>query len=313
MENRRIPLIPLSVHTILVESDAPSRIDQFLPRYFDGYSRSFFQKLIDKHHVKLNGQTVTKPALTLKQGDRLDIQIPPAALEVPKKLPDGLHIPIIYEHEHFFIIAKPASLMVHKPHQERTVFTLVDWLISQHAEFDSFQEKERPGIVHRLDKDTSGLMIIARNPYAQATISNLFKQRTIKKTYLALVQGRPEPEGTISYPINRDPLVPTKMTHRYAGGREAITHYKVREFFPHAALVEAYPVTGRTHQLRVHFASIGHPIIGDVIYGKGSKFIKRQALHAGKLAFTFEGREYEFQQDPPTDFLNAAQLLASNS
>lgn len=300
----KITLIsPNSSRTLMVESDETIRLDRFLPRHFTGYSRSFFQKLIDQACVKLNGQVVTKNGISLKQGDLLDIHFPSHEKKSSQKvMPDNLSIDIIFEHEHFLVISKPASLMVHRPTATSSVFTLVDWLNVQRSEFNSFENPDRPGIVHRLDKDTSGLMIIARNPYAQAVLSDLFKKRAISKTYLAVVEGITPASGTIDFHINRDPLMPTKMTHRYAAGREALTYYQAQQYFGNATLVEARPVTGRTHQLRVHFAGLRHPIMGDVVYGKVSKLIKRQALHAWKLSFSFEGKDYSFQQEPPTDF-----------
>ncbi len=297
------PILPNSSHTLAVDSNEAIRLDRFLPRHFAGYSRSFFQKLIDQQCVKLNGQIITKNGISLRHGDLLDIHFPALEEKITKKaLPENLSIDIVFEHEHFLIISKPASLMVHRPTATSPAFTLVDWLSLQRSEFTAFERHDRPGIVHRLDKDTSGLMIIARNPYAQAALSNLFKQRAISKTYLAVVEGLAPSSGTIDFHINRDPLAPTKMTHRYAAGRDALTHYQVQRYFSNTALVEARPVTGRTHQLRVHFAGLGHSIVGDVIYGKASKLIKRQALHAWKLSFSFEGKQYSFQQEPPADF-----------
>jgi 23S rRNA pseudouridine1911/1915/1917 synthase len=305
---------PNSSHQVTIEGKESIRIDRFLPSYFTGYSRNFFQKLIEHQHIQLNGLPVTKPSITVKEGDQLNVHFPPLpAVGTAKPIPDNIAVDIVYEHEHFLIISKPASLMVHRPTSTSTVFTLVDWLMACREEFEIFNDHDRPGIVHRLDKDTSGLMIIARNPYAQAQLSNLFKQRAIHKTYLAVVEGRPESAGTIDFPIGRDPLIPTKMTHRYGSGRQSLTHYHVQTYLDKAALVEARPVTGRTHQLRVHFAGLEHPLIGDVIYGKASKLIKRQALHAWKLSFTFEGVKYEFNQEPPADFKALVAALTPNN
>ena len=306
------PILENNAYTLVVESDESIRIDRFLPTYFSDYSRNFFQKLIDQQHIKLNGEIVHKNGIMLKSGDRLDVYFPPSIPPTTHKtIPEHLSIPIIYEHEHFLIIAKPTSLMIHRPTTTSMAYTLVDWLRATRDEFAAFGDSDRPGIVHRLDKNTSGLMIVARNTFAQALLSNLFKQRAIKKTYLAIVEGLPPTTGTINYSINRDLLKPTHMTHRYAAGREALTHYKVQRYFDTMTLVEAHPITGRTHQLRVHFAGLGHPIVGDPHYGTASKLIKRQALHAWRLSFSFQGQQYEFQQEPPVDFQALVSTIAN--
>jgi 23S rRNA pseudouridine1911/1915/1917 synthase len=200
---------------------------------------------------------------------------------------------------------------MHKTQHETNNYTLVDWLTSHFKEIETVGSIERPGIVHRLDKDSSGLLIIARTNYAHQIFTKLFKDRAIKKTYLALVEGHPEKSGTIDQPIGRHQTHRLRMTTYGASSsvptRHAITHYKVLEYFDNYSLVEFKPETGRTHQIRVHAAFLGHPLVGDTLYASSSPFIKRHALHASSLSFNFEDKLYEFNADLPHDF---ATLIA---
>jgi 23S rRNA pseudouridine1911/1915/1917 synthase len=288
----------------------PMRIDQFLARSFIGYSRSFFQNLIASGSITVNGIAISKPRLLIKPHDAINIHVPsPRPLGQIDERARQLPIELIYEHEHFLIVSKPAGIITHQPHISSDMVTLVDWLIYYYKELATGSDALRPGIVHRLDRDTSGLLIVARTDYAHAQFSAFFKDRAIHKTYLALVSGHPEPEGVIDFAINRHPTDPTRMTHTFGAGRQAKTHYRVSEFFKDSALIELNPVTGRTHQIRVHCAAIGHPLLGDSVYGSASKVIKRQALHACQLSFEFEGIPYTFYKEPPADFMQACQKL----
>ena len=183
---------------------------------------------------------------------------------------------------------------------------------------------DRPGIVHRLDKDTTGILLLARNNPTHAVLCGMFKDRAMHKTYLALVHGHPPKEGAIELAIARDPHNRKKMTHvdltdlkRVAlistTKREALTHYRVLEYFENSALVEVKPVTGRTHQIRVHFAALGHPLIGDYVYGIKSKEIGRQALHAHRLLFEYEGKEYQFESPLPHDITTLIEKFRKNN
>jgi 23S rRNA pseudouridine1911/1915/1917 synthase len=180
---------------------------------------------------------------------------------------------------------------------------------------------DRPGIVHRLDKDTSGLLLIARTNYAHATFNTLFQTRTIHKTYLALVHGHPPASGTIDLAIGRHPVNRHTMTTFKAGTYEAARHrtrnaftaYTVLEYFDEYSLLEVKPVTGRTHQIRVHLAALGHPIVGDAVYGTASKLIARQALHAHRLQFMFDGQEHIFTQPLPGDMANVVSSIKKSS
>ncbi len=283
------------------------RLDKFIASNFPLYSRSFFSRLIDDGQIQLNGTTITKAGATLKEGDTVSIKFPaPRDVQVGALQERDLAIEVLFTHPHFLIVHKPAGLLVHPPSMQSTAATLVDWLLVHYSSIENVGYVDRPGIVHRLDKDTSGILVIPRTNHAHSTFGDLFRERTIDKTYHAIVEGNPNPSGVIDLPIGRDQITKTKMSTKVHPGRsvkmrDATTKYRVLEYFDDAALVEVKPVTGRTHQIRVHFAAIGHPLIGDPVYGKKSKLIKRQALHAHNLSFIFEGKAYSFERKVPED------------
>jgi 23S rRNA pseudouridine1911/1915/1917 synthase len=298
-----------TITVIADEHAALLRLDVFLSQQIPGYSRTFFQELVKQQLVLIDGKVARKPSLQVVAGSSITVKFPlPAPLHTAAAT-QHLDVTIVYEHAHFLIINKPAGLTVHSPGTGHTEVTLVDWLITYFADIKQVGAPDRPGIVHRLDKDTSGLMIIARNNYAHALLSELFKNRQITKRYLAIVAGHPAPAGSIEYNIMRHPTNRIKMTHHLGQGREALTHYTVKEFFKNNALIEAHPITGRTHQIRVHCAAIGHGLLGDALYGTTTPLIKRQALHAYSLAFTFDGVPYSFTQEPPEDFNKLLEAL----
>ena len=183
-------------------------------------------------------------------------------------------------------------------------------------EFEKFGDDERPGIVHRLDKDTSGLLVVARNIKSQIVLSNLFKDRRVKKTYLAVVEGHPPSEGKIDFEIGRHPTERHKMSHVSYDGKPALTYYRVLKYYKDCSLIEVKIVTGRTHQIRVHLAAIGHRILGDDLYGISSKLIFRQALHSWKIEFKLNGKNYNFCCSVSEDFkrlLNESNCLTFNN
>lgn len=296
-------------------NELPVRIDKYITNQFPLYSRSFFQKLFHEGKISLNGTVTNKTGTQLKEGDTITITFPPERNVSSDTLAThSFDVQIVHEHEHFIIIAKPANLLMHPPTLRSTEPTLMDWLLNHYQELKAVGSVDRPGIIHRLDKDTSGILIIPRTNYAHNLFGSMFRNRTIAKTYLAIVEGHPDREGSINVPIGRDPITKTRMATQSSINtgskfRNALTHYKVVEYFENHTLVEVKPVTGRTHQIRVHFASIGHPIVADAIYGKSSPYIKRQALHAHKIAFEFDGIACEFVQEPPADFLQVVSEL----
>jgi 23S rRNA pseudouridine1911/1915/1917 synthase len=284
--------------TVTVD-DAAVRIDKFVADKLPSHSRSFMADQIKKGNVAVNGVVIIKTNIKVKLHDTVEITIPqkpPLDLAILKAATNGLQI--IYEHEHFLIINKPAGLLVHTPHKQSTQPTLTDWLINKDGQVQGVGQEDRPGIVHRLDKDTSGIMLVARTAYGHLQLGQLFRDRQITKEYWAVVNGHPAKEGAVDTPIGRDPVRKVRMAtfaHDKNGldrikTRHALTHFKVISYFQDYSLIQAHPVTGRTHQIRVHMTSIGHPIIGDVVYGCASKLIARQALHARRIAFIFDGQ-----------------------
>ncbi len=323
------PVPPLTNHTFVVEKCyAGQRIDKFLTVMLPTFSRSFFQNLIEKGHISIN-QHPAKASTLVHEADTVCVEFP-AEQKRPLYNPvrTDLGIELIFTHEHFFIINKPAPLLVHQTEVPTHEPTVVDWLLSNHHELIEIGSQERPGIVHRLDKETSGLMIIARTNFAHKTFGQMFKDRSISKTYLALVEGHPSATGTIDLAIGRHPTLRKKMTtfitdehtrslttpyriRNQSMTRNALTHYTVREYYKDHSLLELHPQTGRTHQIRVHCAAIGHPLVGDYLYGTPSKIIKRHALHATSLSFNFQGTAFNFQKEVPADFKGLIDLFGT--
>ena len=288
-----------SISLTCTSVDAGLRLDKFLNLHVVDYSRSFFQDLIDRTLVTVNG-TATKSSYCLKAGDIIHLIIPP-----PKEYnltPVPLNLSIIDVQDDFIIVDKPPHLCVHAADSNKDELSLVNGLLHQFKELAPSQEAQRPGIVHRLDKDTSGLLIVARTQPALIAFADMFKKRLIHKTYLAFVQGTPPLQGTINSPIGRHPTARHKMSPFGINARMALSHFTIEEYYPEAALVSITIETGRTHQIRVHLASISHPIIGDTVYGKAHTTIGRQALHAWKLGFSYKGRTYTYQAPLPEDF-----------
>ncbi len=292
------------------ETDAEKRLDIFLSEHFSAYSRSLFKNLIEDQAITVNGKLAKKSGIALKPHDVIVLTIPllaPKEILTPEKK-ELIKVKIIHQDQDFAVIEKPAGIVVHPPHKNSPDLSLIDWLTSTFQDIENVGYADRPGIVHRLDKDTSGLMIIPLTSQAHAQFADMFKNREIHKTYMCIVNGHPDKEGNISFPIGRDMRIRNKMTHRIQG-RASETNYKVLEYFEETSWVQAEPITGRTHQIRVHMTGIGHPLIGDVLYGKSSKYIQRQALHANTLSFVFKDKTYLFESPLPQDFIKALHLL----
>jgi len=284
----------------------PTRIDQYLFSKLPQYSRAYFQNLINENLVIINGK-IAKKSHKIHNLDLIEVSIPeekPIDLE-----PQKVDFEIIDIQKDFLIINKPAGLLVHYAPNNVTEKSLVNGLLYQFKELNDFEDKERPGIIHRLDKDTSGLLIVARNIPAQIKLSQMFRDKKITKKYLVLVKGHPEKSGKIDFDIGRHPIKRHMMSHLGISPRKALTYYKVLAYYKDCSLVEAIIVTGRTHQIRVHFAAIGHGVIGDSVYGVQSKHMNRQALHSWKVSFEFNGQQYSYQKPVPKDFQNLLKTI----
>lgn len=282
---------------------AHARLDAFVSNSELGYSRSFVQKLIKQGAVSVNGTVVDKPGYILKQGDIVEFRKPPVVPLVGKPVHGDHGVKVLFAHEDFIIVDKPAGLIVHPPNGYYAEVTLVDCLIDLFPTIQEVGQVDRPGIVHRLDRDTSGLMVIPLNNYSLTIFGDKFKDRKIQKQYLAVVHGSSPQEGVIDKPIGRDPITKVKMAagHATIGARSALTYFTTLHTAQDRSTVLCKPVTGRTHQIRVHMASIKHPLVGDILYGGQQNLIQRQALHAYKLSFDYAGQGYEFAAELPED------------
>lgn len=290
-----------NIYTLNVSlQQAGQRIDIFLSEHLPVLSRTLIKKLLDNKQVIINQYKHAKPSYIIKENDMISLlSIPMPTSRAFKEIPDDIGVTIVAEYDDFLIIDKPAGLVVHPPQETYAGIALTDWLIQKYPDIINAGEKERPGIVHRLDRNTSGIMIIALTHKAHTIFSRMFKDRKIQKTYIALVMGHPEQVGSIDYVIARHPIH-KNMMHATPGisesnqARDALTNYKVLTYFDTFSLVQVQPKTGRTHQIRVHFKAIGHPLLGDDIYGSASKKIEYHALHAQSLEFIYNGIAYIF-------------------
>ena len=291
---------------LTVPSEATGqRFDAWLARQLPNLSRSHLQRLIDQGQVTIDGQSA-KPSTRLEGGERIQVQLPDPA--PPALQPEPIPLSVAYEDDDLLVVDKPAGLVVH-PAPGHPSGTLVNALLARWRTFKGLKGDLRPGIVHRLDKDTSGLLMVAKNDAAMLKLTTQIKDRRIKKEYLALVEGRLEPAaGRIEAPVGRHP---TQRQHMAVvrGGRDATSHYQVERYFAEFSLVRVRPVTGRTHQIRVHLAFTGHPVAGDQLYGRRRvPGLPRQFLHAARLGFVqpTSGDWIELESPLPpelTDFL----------
>lgn len=272
----------MKVYSQIVEpQDAGQRLDSFLARRLPDLSRTRIQALIEEGQIKIDRLAV-KPNYKLKAGNRIEVAIPPPqALEV---LPESIPLDILYEDSDLAIINKPQGMVVH-PAAGNYSGTMVNALLHRCQDLSGINGVLRPGIVHRIDKDTSGLLVIAKNDAAHRSLAKQIKDHTVKRIYLALVHGViKEPAGIIDAPLGRDPRERKRMAI-VAGGKQAVTNYYVLERFQDYTYLQLKLQTGRTHQIRVHLAYLGHPVVGDTKYGpKKPHFnLPGQALHAATL------------------------------
>ena len=253
----------------------------------------------------VDGKPVRKPGHRLFGGELIDVTLPPS---VPAALaPEPIALDVVFENEDLLIVNKPAGMVVH-PSAGHPGGTLVQAALAHAPDIDGVGGELRPGVVHRLDKDTSGLVLLAKRDAAHQALQQQFKDRKVDKVYLALVDGKPPtPVGRIEAPIGRDPRHRQRMGIALPGrGREAITSYRAAESFPEHTLLEVHPETGRTHQIRVHLAFLGCPVVGDTIYGrrKATLPVERQMLHAWRLTLALPGDpgRHTFEAPLPEDF-----------
>lgn len=293
-------------YSLIVEK-AGVRLDKYVSEQCPGVSRTQAQKLIDDGCIKVNDR-LAKASLKLNPDDRVNITIP--LISSATLSPEEIPLNIVYEDTDLLVIDKPAGLAVH-PAPGHTTHTLVNAILSRFPELSD--DSLRPGIVHRLDKDTSGLMLIAKNNAAKLNLMEQFKKRLIVKSYVALVKGHLSPEdGTIEASIGRDPHYRKRMAI-VTEGKEARTQYHVIKYLGNHTLVEVKPETGRTHQIRVHMAAIGHPVMGDPLYGVKTIHLSRQFLHASRLGFRLpsSGKYVEFNSELPPDLAQALESVIS--
>lgn len=285
-----------SLNVLVVPAEeAGQRLDQALARLLPQHSRNRLQGWIRAGRVRVDGDLFEDPKRKLRGGERIEVHHEPPT-EVVADTPEAIPLVVLHEDGDILVIDKPAGLVVH-PGSGNWGGTLLNGLLHRS---DAAKVLPRAGIVHRLDKDTSGLMVVACNETAQTDLVRQLQARTVKRQYLALVRGRIERDQTIDAPIGRHPTQRTRMAV-VGGAREARTYVRVRERFATTTLVECSLETGRTHQIRVHMAHIGHPLVGDAVYGgaRGAPAFGRQALHAWRLGLIHPVTREAMQWDSP--------------
>ncbi len=268
--------------------EAKRRLDQYLTTHLVKLSRQRVQELIEKGLVRVNGAVSLRASLHLKMGDRVEAEWTPAG--PLRAQPEDIHLDVLYEDDDLVVINKPSGMAVHAGGGVRTG-TLVNALLHRFAALSRVGGEQRPGLVHRLDRLTSGALVVAKNDVAHRRLAAQFAERRVEKYYLALVQGRVKrDEGEIDAPIGRDLIRRVRMTARRREGapgvRSALSRYRVLERYPEMTLLEVKISTGRMHQIRVHLSSIGHPVVGDTMYGAKGGVLARNFLHARRLIFS---------------------------
>ncbi|MFH0941706.1 MAG: RluA family pseudouridine synthase [Chloroflexota bacterium] len=292
----------------LVADSSGERLDRYLSKRHPEYSRTYLQKLIADGLVTVNGR-VAKAGQRLSPGEQIVVTVPPIP---PSPLtPEPIPLEIIYQDDDLLVVNKPAGLVTH-PAPGQPGHTLLNALLAYLPGLPDTGDALRPGIVHRLDKDTSGVMVVAKNAAAHTDLMKQFKARTVNKVYKVLVSGHLKPEkGVIEADIGRDPRHRQRMAV-VPRGRPARTHYRVIGYPGGHSLLEVRPETGRTHQIRVHLAAIGYPVVGDATYGVKSEHLSRHFVHAASLGFKLpkSGEYREFHAGLPPDLERALAAVS---
>jgi 23S rRNA pseudouridine1911/1915/1917 synthase len=287
-----------------------------------GWSRSQLRRRIEAGEVRVNGSVVLSPSRPMRAGEK--VRFVPAPIEAVEDRPEEIPLHILHEDEALVILDKPAGMVVH-PATSHQAGTLVNALL--HHCGDSLRGiggERRPGIVHRLDKDTSGVMVVAKDEPTLVGLQKQFAAHALERRYLAIVEGVVAEQGTYATRYGRDPHDRKKFSSRVDHGRRAVTHWRVVERLPGATLVEVQLETGRTHQIRVHFRDAGHPLLGDLVYGRRPRTpalrsiheqLGRQALHAAVLGITHPvtGQALRYETQPPADFVAALTALRATA
>ncbi len=301
---------------VVEEEDEGKRIDKFLSEFMPDMSRSYIQKLFGTGNVMRNEMGV-KPGYKICAGDKISISIPEAV--EPKIEPENIPLEILYEDQDVILINKQKGMVVH-PAAGHYSGTLVNALMYHcHDQLSGINGVLRPGIVHRIDRDTTGVLIVCKNDMSHNNIAAQLKQHSITRRYYAVVYGNiKEEDGTVNAPIGRHPTDRKKMAINYKNGKEAVTHYRVVERFGKYTWIECRLETGRTHQIRVHMSSIGHPLLGDTVYGPTKcpyGFLTGQTLHAYILGFIHPrtGEYMEFCASLPDYFERLIRILRTES
>ena len=289
------------------ENDKGKRIDKFLNELIEDATRSYIQKIIDNGLVEIQGKKVTKSGNKLKGNEKIIVNIPED--EVLDLIPEDIPLSILYEDSDIVVINKSPNMVVHPAHGNYSG-TLVNALLYHIKDLSTINGVIRPGIVHRLDKDTSGVIVVAKNDEAHGKLSDMFKEKTLEKTYICIAKGIfKEKQGRIETLIGRDPRDRKKMAVVQENGKNAISNYEVLDESKNHSLVKVRIETGRTHQIRVHMKYLNHPIMGDTIYGNESEGANRQMLHAYNLKFNhpLKNKLMNMLAPLPEDFKKAAK------
>jgi 23S rRNA pseudouridine1911/1915/1917 synthase len=301
------------------EADSGERLDAFLTRSIEGWSRARLQRLIDDGEVLVNGGRA-KSSYKLRTSDQIEVELTPAPSA--EFTPENIPIDVVYEDEELIVVNKSAGLIVH-PAAGVSSGTLANALAYHFQQLSQLSGKARPGIVHRLDKGTSGLLVVAKTETAHEHLADQFRAREVFKSYIALVHGRVDRNGTIDQPIGRDPRNRTRMSV-VRGGREAVSIFRIREAYGRFTMLDVELKTGRTHQIRVHLSWLKHPVVGDEVYGGGRDKtvqetrvraaigkLNRQFLHAERLGFRHPktSEQLHFFAALPTELQKVLDLI----